>query len=295
VPSTLRKGDKCEDARRLQKLLNLHLSATEGYDRLEADGDFGPLTDARVREFQTLNGLTPDGVVGILTREKLLETRLATTTATLAPRDYPISRRAAVATARTGARGFAFTPGARVAVAPVGAPVGDPAPPNTVTRTIQVQGGQQFAVNPWLLSPMVITGQVNWLVKNNGRPDFQLTVGAQVALNDVQGPSGLWTGQGFAQMGLSGLSSLFKSKGFDLANPFVVAMLQRSEQPAPFSFGLGIGNQMNLHLRKDQSLTLFLNGQGVTTVTLSNGRGSAPGLQILGGVTFTFKWPGEKP
>jgi hypothetical protein len=155
---------------------------------------------------------------------------------------------------------------------------------------------RQIAINPWLYSPMVLTAQFNWLVKNNGKPDFQLTAGTQVALNENTFPAeaGRWSAQGFAQMGLSGLSTLFKAQGFDLANPFVVVMLQKSERPRPFSVGLGIGNQLNWHLLPDETLTAFVNGQAVTNVSLGNGQGSAPGLQILGGITYTIKWPGEK-
>ena len=48
-------------------MLNLHL-ALEVFPPLKADGVFGPATDARVRNFQTRNGLLVDGIVGRQTR-----------------------------------------------------------------------------------------------------------------------------------------------------------------------------------------------------------------------------------
>ena len=57
----LRKGSRGESVKRLQSLLNLLV-----------DGIFGKLTDEAVREFQTANGLKPDGIVGDETWEKLL-------------------------------------------------------------------------------------------------------------------------------------------------------------------------------------------------------------------------------
>ncbi|MFA6257329.1 MAG: peptidoglycan-binding domain-containing protein [Candidatus Paceibacterota bacterium] len=37
------------------------------------DGDFGPKTKAAVITFQKLNGLVPDGLVGPLTKGRLLQ------------------------------------------------------------------------------------------------------------------------------------------------------------------------------------------------------------------------------
>jgi len=53
---TLRRGDKGPLVEELQKKL--------GFDAERADGDFGPKTEAAVREFQRVGSLIPDGIVG---------------------------------------------------------------------------------------------------------------------------------------------------------------------------------------------------------------------------------------
>lgn len=58
--NTIKKGSRGEDVGVLQKALNLM-----------ADGIFGNLTDEAVREFQKINGLAVDGIVGKNTWEKL--------------------------------------------------------------------------------------------------------------------------------------------------------------------------------------------------------------------------------
>jgi len=55
-PATLRKGSSGEKVRDLQAAL-----------RLPVDGQFGPMTEAAVKEFQKKNGLVADGVVGPMT------------------------------------------------------------------------------------------------------------------------------------------------------------------------------------------------------------------------------------
>ena len=68
IPRDLKRDCYGEDVKALQ----LDLIAL-GYDlgRYGADGDFGPATVGAVKAFQTANGLTPDGIVGQLTREKI--------------------------------------------------------------------------------------------------------------------------------------------------------------------------------------------------------------------------------
>lgn len=62
----LRRGSKGAEVRALQeRLIALgHLTGA-------ADGDFGPMTEAAVKAFQTANGLTADGIVGPRTQAVL--------------------------------------------------------------------------------------------------------------------------------------------------------------------------------------------------------------------------------
>lgn len=62
---TLRRGAKGETVELLQELLNVH-----GI-QVKIDGDFGILTEQAVKEFQKLNSLRIDGIVGPWTWEKL--------------------------------------------------------------------------------------------------------------------------------------------------------------------------------------------------------------------------------
>lgn len=58
---TLRQGARGDDVRVLQQLLNTFPTTLP---RLVADGNFGAVTDNRVREFQRNNALVVDGIVG---------------------------------------------------------------------------------------------------------------------------------------------------------------------------------------------------------------------------------------
>ncbi|MGO3183084.1 MAG: N-acetylmuramidase domain-containing protein [Aequorivita sp.] len=67
---TLKLGARGADVQRLQELLN-----NKGY-QLTLDGDFGPVTDNAVKDFQGKNGLSSDGVVFTKTWLKLVNTDL---------------------------------------------------------------------------------------------------------------------------------------------------------------------------------------------------------------------------
>ncbi|MFF7972490.1 peptidoglycan-binding protein [Streptomyces sp. NPDC007905] len=58
---TLSQGSQGEAVRKLQRLLNEHVPDLLS---LAVDGDFGPVTEARVREYQRRVDITVDGVVG---------------------------------------------------------------------------------------------------------------------------------------------------------------------------------------------------------------------------------------
>lgn len=64
---TLSSGSTGPDVRRLQRLL-VELKILS-FDQI--DGNFGPRTEAAVKDFQSGDGLTPDGVVGPQTWSKL--------------------------------------------------------------------------------------------------------------------------------------------------------------------------------------------------------------------------------
>ena len=57
----VRRGDHEHPVRTMQHLLRAH-----GSD-IAADGDFGPHTDAALREFQSTHGLAADGIAGPVT------------------------------------------------------------------------------------------------------------------------------------------------------------------------------------------------------------------------------------
>jgi hypothetical protein len=67
---TLSQGMSGPDVRALQDVLNFHIRRGQP---LVVDGDFGPATNARVLEFQRVNGLTVDGLVGPETNAQLFE------------------------------------------------------------------------------------------------------------------------------------------------------------------------------------------------------------------------------
>jgi len=77
------QGLKGEDVRAVQDVLNFHIRRLEP---LEVDGSFGPLTHARVIEFQKSNKLKPDGKVGRDTMGKLFEEEQLPITLRLEPR-----------------------------------------------------------------------------------------------------------------------------------------------------------------------------------------------------------------
>lgn len=69
--TTIKKGSKGEDVKKIQKVVGV-----------TADGDFGPKTEAAVIAWQKAHGLTADGLVGPKTWEKMFPSNTTTTTTT---------------------------------------------------------------------------------------------------------------------------------------------------------------------------------------------------------------------
>ena len=79
----IRQGSKGADVRAIQDVLNFHIRRLTP---LDVDGDFGPLTHARLVDFQKSNGLKPDGIIGPNTMGKLFEEEQLPVTLVLVPR-----------------------------------------------------------------------------------------------------------------------------------------------------------------------------------------------------------------
>ncbi len=94
----IRQGDKGADVRAVQDVLNFHIRRLTP---LVVDGDFGPLTHARVVEFQRSNQLKADGIVGPNTMARLFEEEVLPVTLLLEPRQ---------ATPAAGASRFGIQP-----------------------------------------------------------------------------------------------------------------------------------------------------------------------------------------
>jgi peptidoglycan hydrolase-like protein with peptidoglycan-binding domain len=296
-------GSKGPDVVNLQRLLNHHLGSPRR--PLVPDGIFGPLTRGRVIEFQTLNRLWPvqmppppeayglprkalviDGIVGPNTLRVLLDIRVvAPTKSQFAPVDQ--DRRVSSAKPSRLVQ-------VRESDADSTIPVSDPTPPKppVLIQQVTLQAGTQAAVNPWVFSPFVFTGQATLLAKNEGKPDFLLTAGGQIGLN-TGSANGSWTGQGFLQMGVGGFDSL-KLGPLDLLNPFWQVMLQKN-QGQDATIGTALGNQINWALSKKivngqevDVVDIFFNSQAVVNISLRDGTCSAPSGQFLLGASYTF-------
>jgi peptidoglycan hydrolase-like protein with peptidoglycan-binding domain len=278
VSRTLYQGCTGTDVRNLQLVLNLQRGPHD--QRIGEDGIFGPETRARVKAFQTYAKLKPDGIVGPLTFAALVPVGTHTTQALVKPGN---------------AAGSKATPSSRVAQVvdpedPLN-PSPPPVPPAVPTgpwdfkfySQFQLLAGQQLSFKPNVYSPLVVTAQYNLIMRHPGSADLTAAVGGQFALN-ADGESGDWTGQGFGQVGLA-----FNKKfhGIDFLNPSLVLMLSRNQGQAA-TWSIGAADQMNYQLDEDGHMNLFLNGQVVWGLDFARGDATGPGLQILGGISFTL-------
>jgi hypothetical protein len=262
-------GSSGEDVKNLQGMLNFHLKGTRTA-ALIRDGKFGPKTRAAVITFQTLNKLQSDGIVGLKTRTVLLDVKNLRTYVRLSPMPSSVGQ-------------FSARPNRSRSVLLVSDPAAPDPLPNVNARQIALQVGSQANINPWFISPFVITGQWNIQIQNQGRHPFVISPSLQFTQNLSGSPGGNWSGQAGVQMGPS---DVLKVGQFSLVNPFVQAFVQKNEGQ-PFNVGFSVGDQINFNIIDDK-LALSLNLQEVFSVDLSTGKAAAPATQILLGPTITF-------
>ena len=68
---TVKKGDRGEAVKRLQRILNSKQYLLLPSELLKVDGVFGLATESALKRFQKLKGLKVDGVVGSKTWQQL--------------------------------------------------------------------------------------------------------------------------------------------------------------------------------------------------------------------------------
>lgn len=275
----LSRGSQGNEVRDLQGLLNYHLRAPR--IPLAVDGIFGPLTDARVREFQRVNRLKPDGIVGPLTRSKLYATRTIRLNA-----EVSLAERRP----RLVASAARFGGGILLASAGDTIPVADtpPAPQHLHIDNVQVQAGGQRTFSPWIgpgspaFNSLVLTAQATFLVVSDG-PHLELTPGAQVSLNDSPSDN-KFNAQAFFQVTAA---DVIAPGRFHLFSPFAQATFQANF--APFSapaVGLTVGNTFQFDIIKD-NLMFFVQGSLAANLSLGNGTVNVS-PQVLGGMSWQF-------
>lgn len=86
----VKQGSKGADVRAIQDVLNFHIRRLTP---LKVDGIFGPLTHARVVEFQKANSLKADGIVGPITMAKLFEEEQLPISLALVPSEIVVGPR----------------------------------------------------------------------------------------------------------------------------------------------------------------------------------------------------------
>lgn len=275
-------GHKGIQVTTLQRLLNSLLPPKQGRPPLKPDGIFGEKTDGRVKEFQKLCKLDPDGVIGPLTNAKLLDIRPGR----IKLDGTPQQRLTAPGLPLKGA-----LPLKQVETASPSPPVRQSAdPPSKLKMTVEAQFGRAFQLPPLDVSPWAIDGQIDIYVPN-GNLTTEISVGGQVTKNLATSPNGKWTGQGFLQLGPTGIK--FGQFGpIDLFNPSVILFAQKNEGQQ-FTAGAAISNQSSIQvLGNDQSklgVFWFLNLQTqIFSAGLNDGKLQVPTSQVFTGFRGEF-------
>jgi hypothetical protein len=300
VSRNLSSGMQGQDVKNLQGMLNFHLVPL-GEPRLAEDGNFGPKTKAAVLKAQGIASLVADGIVGPKTTAALLSlgsvnggvsstpdesdaggsTELALLTANARTRSmFPPN---APFFAQTASPFFAQTASPAVGDPPAPPTPSPASPPIVKVQSVVVQGGNQFAFNPFTVAPLVAAAQTTLIFRLGPLPAFGASPGAQFSANGFRSPNGRFTGQGFLQLGPADPLKFGSVGSFDFVNPFVQGFVQKN-QGKPSQGGFAVGDQASWKLTKNNVLSLFLNVQAVAAWDLSNGRGQPVAAQVFGGL-----------
>jgi peptidoglycan hydrolase-like protein with peptidoglycan-binding domain len=295
-----------EDVRILQASLNWHLGPLAR--RLNVDGSFGPATQERVVEFQRANHLNADGAVESQTMRALFDVRPAQVRAEIKQlQATPPAGRGAPTTPASFTTPPA-TPHFEVKAPSVLQNLPRPAPDPIHYWGWSLQAGQQVSVNPLYFSPWLINLSTFLIVKNDGRPDFALSFGAQYARNQLfwgkyaadpsQAPAGPWSAQLYGQFGLNSVGGPYGR--FDPFNPFAQFFLAyNAGMPRQPVFGMAIGDQINWTVltrynpytkQEDPVFSLSLNGQLVAGVDSKGQSTGPPSGQIFFGPTLSLPY-----
>jgi hypothetical protein len=272
----LKMGDSGEDVRVLQKAVNKHLELIGG-PSLSPDGHFGKKTFLKIVEFQKLNRLKPDGIVGDKTRAALLDFRTVVVRS-----EINSSAPSSPTTTSTSAPSTARPPATPSTPASPGAPDDPPK-----KRSFQLLAGAQLTLDPWVVSPLVLTAQMNFFIRRHRFPPvIEISPGAQFSANTRHSAAGNYGAELFVQVSLAEITDKWK---IDWLNPFVqVALSQNQGQALTAAFALG--DQMNINLGKSGVYSFFLNGQEVWNLNLRTGAFDfKPSTQVLGGISIELK------
>ena len=280
MPKDLCQGMRGNDVLELQALLNYHSPGSPL--PLVADGVFGPLTDARVRDFQNRNAIQIDGVVGPQTRSVLY----ATITVKIYTR-VALAEGKSIFVARAGGlRGGVLLASADSTLPIADVPSAQTVPPSLHLDNIQVQAGGQRTFSPWLgpsspaFNSLVLTAQATFLKVGDG-PHLELTPGAQIVANGAPADS-KYNAQVFFQVTAA---DLIAPGRFHLFSPFAQATFQSNFAPfgAPTA-GLTVGNTLQFDIIKDRWM-FFVQGALATNIDLNTGTVSVS-PQVLTGMAI---------
>ncbi|HWY56811.1 MAG TPA: peptidoglycan-binding domain-containing protein [Terriglobales bacterium] len=295
---TLSRGMEGQDVAELQAALNYHLRpphpphTPEGPERppLKVDGIFGPLTEARLIEFQQLNDLDDDGVVGRETRPVLFNARKITVKV---PINKANDTSGVSSFQRTNATPFVVgLPGNQTQVSPNKPLI---APVKLQNRQVQIGGSLTLEpiVGPGAQAKTVfLSVQWTWVEQKDGR-HLELALGGQFALGLTPDTKELApSAQSFAQVTIADLVA-FDKANLHLFSPsaqvsyqsnFVQSILKSN------SVGVSAQNQVTwdfVKIGQHDVLSLFCQQQLAWTYDLAARKGTVAPSFLAGAIWQT--------